>query len=145
MAGRDGQRGRVYAWEDRVVGPRDPTTLPFAAAQGLVNAIWAEMGLRFPPAVERMPAQATTRLADASRLAIRLPAQTPSWCVLHELAHAMTTTHDGVSDGHGPVFMGMYVRLLVRYLRMDEAGLLASLREAGIAVDSSARPVFLDA
>ena len=145
MAGRDGQRARVYAWEDRVVGPRDPTTLPFAAAQGLVNAIWAEMGLRFPPAVERMPAQATTRLADASRLAIRLPAQTPSWCVLHELAHAMTTTHDGVSDGHGPVFMGMYVRLLVRYLRMDEAGLLASLREAGIAVDSSARPVFLDA
>jgi hypothetical protein len=144
MATRDGQRARVYAWEDRVVGPRDPTTLPFAAAQGLVNAIWAEMGLRFPPAVERMPPQATTRLADASRLVIRLPGQTPSWCVLHELAHAMTTTHDGVSDGHGPVFVGMYVRLLVRYLRLDEAGLLASLAEAGIAVDSEARPVFLD-
>ncbi|HEY2133853.1 MAG TPA: hypothetical protein VGH36_12915 [Acetobacteraceae bacterium] len=145
MAGRDGQRARVYAWEDRVVGPRDPTTLPFAAAQGLVDAIWAEMGLRFPPAVERMPAQATTRLADASRLVIRLPAQTPSWCVLHELAHAMTTTHDGVSDGHGATFMGMYVRLLVRYLRLDEAGLLASLGDGGIAVDSKARPVFLDA
>src|ERR1700738_1145919 len=145
MAARDHQRARVYAWEDRVVAPLDPTTLPFAAAQGLVNAIWAEMGLHFPPAVERMPAQATTRLADASRLAIRLPAHTPSWCVLHELAHAMTTTHDGVSDGHGAVFMGMYVRLLVRYMRLDGEWLRTSLDAAGIAVDSDARPVFVDA
>ena len=101
-------------------------------------------GCAFPRRWNGCRAQATTRLADASRLVIRLPGQTPSWCVLHELAHAMTTTHDGVSDGHGPVFMGMYVRLLVRYLRLDEAGLLASLAEAGIAVDSEARPVFLD-
>jgi hypothetical protein len=145
MAARDHQRARVYAWEDRVVALRDPTTLPFAAAQGLVNAIWAEMGLHFPPAVEPMPAQATTRLADASRLTIRLPAHTPSWCILHELAHAMTSTHDGVSDGHGAVFMGVYVRLLVRYMRLDAAWLHTSLDAAGIAVDSDARPVFLDA
>jgi hypothetical protein len=145
MAARDHQRARVYAWEDRVVAPLDPTTLPFAAGRGLVNAIWVEMGLHFPPAVERMPAQATTRLADASRITIRLPAHTPSWCILHELAHAMTTTHDGVSDGHGAVFMGMYVRLLVRYMRLDGAWLRTSLDAAGIAVDSNARPVFLDA
>jgi len=34
------------------------------------------------------------------------------WCLLHELAHAMTSHVDGRSDGHGPLFMGVYVNLL---------------------------------
>lgn len=143
--GRDGQRGRVYAWEDRVVAPRDPSQVPFAAAQGMVDAIWSEMGLRYPPRVERLPAQARCRLADANRLTLRLPALTPSWCLLHEIAHAMTTTHDGRSDGHGAAFMGIYVQLLARYLRLDAAVLLRDLAAEGIAVRPHARPVFLDA
>jgi hypothetical protein len=144
-ARRDGQRARVYAWEDRVVAPRDPSRVAFAAAQGMVNAIWSELGLRFPPEVVPMPPRATTRLADASRLRLRLPPHTPSWCLLHEIAHAMSTTHDDVTDGHGAVFMGLYVQLLVRYLRLDRADLLDSLAASGIAVDSAARPVFIDA
>jgi hypothetical protein len=40
--------------------------------------------------------------------------------------------------------MGLYVRLLVRYLRLDEMCLLASLRDAGIRIARDARPVFLD-
>ncbi len=142
---RDRQRARVYAWEDRVIAPRDTTTLPFAAAQGLVNAIWSEMGLRFPPAVAPLPPQATTRVADATRLTLRLPPHTPSWCLLHELAHAMTSTHDGHSDGHGPAFMGLYVQLLVRYMRLDETWLMTSLAQANITANPTARPVFLDA
>jgi hypothetical protein len=31
-----------------------------------------------------------------------------SWCLLHEIAHAMSSTYDGLSDGHGPVFVGLY-------------------------------------
>jgi hypothetical protein len=111
----------------------------------MVDAIWADMGLRFPPSVERLPAHATATIGAANRLSLRLHETTPSWCLLHELAHAMSTTHDGASDGHGPVFMGIYVRLLVRYLRLDETFLVRSLRAAGIAVDPAARPVFLDA
>lgn len=141
----DRQRGLVYAWEDRVIAPRDPTLIAYAAAQAMVDAIWADMGLRYPPAVERLPAQATATLARADRLALRLPAETPSWCLLHELAHAMSARHDGASDGHGPIFMGLYARLLVRYLRLDEAWLRRSLAEAGIRADPRARPVFLDA
>lgn len=109
MPVRDCQRGRVYAWENRIIAPRDRSLVRFAAAHGMVDAIWAEQGLRFPPKVERLPRQARTTLADASRLCIRLPEHVPSWCILHELAHAMTTTHDDVSDGHGPLFMGVYV------------------------------------
>jgi hypothetical protein len=144
MASRDAQRAKVYAWEDREIAPRDRSMLPFSAAQGLVNAIWSELGLRYPPEVKPMPRQARTRLADANRLTLRLPEQTPSWCVLHELAHALTSSMDGKSDGHGPMFVGIYVQLLHRYMRLDEAWLLQSLAAAGIAVRAEARPMFVD-
>ena len=126
-----------------MVAPRDPT-VAFSAAQAMVDAIWAEMELRFPPAVERLSRHATATVASANRLSILLSDRTPSWCLLHEIAHAMTTTQDGGSDGHGAVFMGVYVRLLVRYLRFDEAELRGSLERAGIRVVRDARPVFVD-
>jgi hypothetical protein len=110
----------------------------------MVNAIWSDMDLRYPPAVARLSRRATTTVDSATRLSLWLPDRTPAWCLLHEIAHAMSTTVDGRSDGHGPVFMGLYVRMLVRYLRVDEPFLLASLRDAGIGIARDARPVFLD-
>ena len=127
-----------------MVAPRDRSFIPFAAAQGMVDAIWSEMGLRYPPAVEPLPRHATATLASADRLTLLLPDRTPSWCLLHEIAHAMSTSVDGRSDGHGAIFMGLYVGLLVRYLRLDTAELLRSLRASGIAVAADARPVFVD-
>ena len=144
MSGRDGQRARLYAWEDTVVAPRDPSLLAFAQAQRMVDAIWSEMGLRYPPKVEPLPTQATVLQADATRLTLRLPKQVPSWILLHELAHAMTSTHDGGSDGHGPLFVGLYVDLLVRYLRLDRTVLRKSLEKAAITINPAARPIFLN-
>ena len=72
------------------------------------------------------------------------PPELASWVLLHELAHAMTSTEDGGNDGHGARFVGLYLRLLVRHARMSEAELTRSLRDAGIAFDPDARPVFLD-
>lgn len=141
---RDLQRRRVYAWEDRVVAPHGAGTVPFAAAQGMVDAIWSDLGLRHPPRVEPLPAQARRRIADADRLRLRLPAELPAWVLLHELAHALSTTHEGETDGHGPRFLGLYLQLLTRYLRMDEEILLCSLSQAGLRVDMAAQPVFLD-
>ncbi|WP_043838324.1 hypothetical protein [Muricoccus aerilatus] len=145
MSGRDRQRARVYAWEDWVVAPHAPDLIPFSVAQAMVDAIWAEMGLRWPPKVERLPPQAPARQADATRLRLRLPEALPSWILLHELAHAMSSTAEGETDGHGPRFMGLYLQLLERYLRLPTATLLPSLGEARIEVDLAARPVFLDA
>jgi len=110
----------------------------------MVDAIWADMELRYPPAVTRLAPHATTTIASANRLSLWLPEQTPAWCLLHEIAHAMSTSVDGHSDGHGPVFVGLYIRLLVRYLRLDETTLCASLHDAGISVARNAQPVFLD-
>jgi len=140
---RDSQRQRLYAWEDRVVAPHGGAPLPFAVAQGMVDAIWAELGLRYPPRVEPLPVQATRRMADANRLRLRLPAEFPPWVLLHELAHALSSTQDGASDGHGPVFTGLYVQLLERYLRLPADRLAASLAEAGLRVELSAKPVFV--
>ena len=141
---RDRQRARVYAWEDREIAPRNPGTIGYAQAQPMVDAIWAELGLAHPPAVSRIPRQARRLLADASRLSIRLPAAIPSWCLLHEIAHALSSTHDGRTDGHGPIFMGLYLQLLVRYLRLPKAALLHSLAADRIAVDPDAVPSFAD-
>jgi hypothetical protein len=145
VIGRDVQRSKVYAWEERFVAPYDPSTIVLAQAQGMVNAIWGDMGLCFPPKVEPLPRQARSTMADANRLTIRLTDTCPSWWLLHELAHALTTTHDGRSDGHGAKFMGLYVQLLTRYLRLPMDDLLASVQGAGIEIDHGAVPVFLDA
>jgi hypothetical protein len=141
---RDHQRSRVYAWENRVVAPHDPCFVSFAAAQGMVDAIWSDMGLRYPPVVEPLPPQARTTVASANRLSIFLPEQTPSWCLLHEIAHAMTSTIDGQSDGHGASFVGIYLHLIVRYLRGSPDELHQSLQSEGIEFSIDAQPTFID-
>jgi hypothetical protein len=111
----------------------------------MVDAIWADMGLRFPPKVGPLPRQARSTVADANRLTIRLADTSPSWWLLHELAHAMTSTHDGRSDGHGPKFVGIYAQLLMRYLRVPADALITSLHAAGIDMDMQPKPAFVDA
>jgi hypothetical protein len=110
----------------------------------MVDAIWTETGLKYPPAVEPLPSQSSATLASATRLSVFLPAKIPSWCLLHEIAHAMTSDIDGSSDGHGPIFMGVYLKLISRYLRLDPDRLLESAAGEGIAVTSDARPTFID-
>jgi hypothetical protein len=110
----------------------------------MVDAIWSDMDLRYPPAVTSLSRQATATVARADRLTISLGDHTPSWCLLHELAHAMTSHADGRSDGHGPIFVGIYVRLIERYLRLDPQMLIDSLQAAGIEIARDARPVFVD-
>jgi hypothetical protein len=126
------------------VAPCDPTILLFSSARAVVDAIWSDMGLRYPPAIVPLSRRATATMACANRLSIWLADRTPSWCVLHELAHAMTSDADGRSDGHGPIFMGVYVRLIERYLRLDTRTLIDSLQDAGIEVTRDARPIFVD-
>jgi hypothetical protein len=126
------------------VAPCDPTILSFAEAQAVVDAIWSDMGLRYPPAVAPLSRQARSTIARADRLSILLADRTPSWCILHELAHAMTSHPDGRCDGHGALFVGIYFQLIVRYLRLDPQMLINSLRDAKIEALRDARPVFVD-
>ncbi len=126
------------------MAPHDRSSVPFARMQALVDHVWAGEGLRFPPRMRPLPRQARRTVARATRTAIEAPAELPSWVLLHEIAHALTSTAEDESDGHGPRFTGMYLRLLDRYARMNRAALEASLRAAGIAWDPDPRPAFLD-
>lgn len=136
---RDHQRGKAYAWESREVAPHDRTTIDWANAQGMVNAIWAELGLRYPPRIAPLPPQAKTLIGRADRLTVELAPRVPSWCLLHELAHSLTSSVEGESDGHGARFMATYIFLLGRYLRLDEPGLRRSAALAGLRVAADGR------
>jgi hypothetical protein len=142
MSRDDRAARRLYAWEDAVVAPRDRSLVPFAQLQALVDHVWAGEGLRWPPRVRPLSGRARGTVARATRLAVEAPAALPSWILLHELAHALTSTAEGETDGHGPDFVGTYVRLLVRYARLPEALLTDTLTEAGISWNPSARPAF---
>jgi hypothetical protein len=143
MKSRDRQRARVYAWEEQAVAPHGRDLIPFSAAQAMVDSIWTDLGLCWPPKVERLPRQARTLRADASRLIIRMPDALPSYLLLHEIAHALTSTAEDGTDGHGPAFMGLYLQLIMRYLRLPEEELICSLNDAGIRYDRSAKPAFV--
>ncbi|MGG5889046.1 hypothetical protein ACLF3G_18065 [Falsiroseomonas sp. HC035] len=137
----DARARRVYAWEDRVVAPLDRSEVPFAQMQSLVDHVWASEGLRWPPRVRHRRATRAT-IATGSRLAIEAPDTLPSWVLLHEMAHALTDPGDGTPHaGHGPDFLGLYVKLLVRHARLDQAMLAESLKAAGLSWNPQARPV----
>ncbi len=139
----DPQKQRLYAWEDREVAPRDQSRVAYAQLQALVDHVWAAEGLRWPPQVRPLPKQARRTVARATRLAIEAPAELPSWVLLHELAHAMSSTAEERSDGHGPIFVGLYLKLLVDHARLPREALEASLRAARLDWAPAARPVFL--
>jgi hypothetical protein len=133
MSRHDRAAIQLYAWEDAVVAPRDRSLVPFARLQALVDHVWAAEGRRWPPRIRPLPKQARRIVARASRTAIEAPAELPSWVLLHEIAHALTAEVDGTHAGHGPAFVGAYLRLLENHARMDRALLEATLTEAGIA------------
>jgi hypothetical protein len=56
----------------------------------------------------------------------------------------LTSAVDGQSDGHGPKFTGLYVKMLARYLRLPVDASLMSLNAAEIEVDIRAQPIFID-
>src|SRR5919205_91540 len=86
---KDPQRSRVYAWEEAIVAPRDPSAVPYAQAQMLVDGVWLAEQLLYPPRVAPLPRQARRTWATGSRTTIRLPQDRPppTYVILHQVAH----------------------------------------------------------
>jgi hypothetical protein len=143
---RDLQKSKVYAWENEIVRPRDPSQIPFTRAPALVMGVWLAAGLLYPPPVEALNPRNKKAWATGSRLAIRLRADkpTPTWVILHEIAHAMTSTHDGDGDRHGPDFVGVYMQLLERHLCIPIPLLMFTAHKAGVKFNIAAKPRFID-
>ena len=139
---RDRQKSKVYAWEDKYIAPFDKSNVPFDNIDGIVKYIWEQEGLKYPPEVKKIDVRKHA-LGTGCRTAVRFQENTPTWLILHELAHAMTSTVYNESNRHGALFLGIYIQLASRYLKLDFTALVDSAIACGLRVDAEARPVFL--
>lgn len=128
----DPQKNKVYDWENREIAPYDKSDIPFEQIQSIVNYVWQSENLRYPPKVKKIPKNVKTKVADATRLELRFGETTPTWVVLHELAHSMTAMCDGVSNLHNEYFLGMYMQLVDRYLHIPLVSLMYSAHRDGL-------------
>lgn len=122
---RDFQRSKLYKWERAVVAPRTNKIVKFDDAQTFIDGVWMSLGLIGAPRVELMSLRNKKADAAADRVNIYLKGDTPAWIVIHEIAHSLNRQktrgswiYDGAEDcdGHGPKFVGEYIRLLDRVL-----------------------------
>jgi hypothetical protein len=143
---RDYQKTRVYRWEDRIVGPRDTKLITIEVAKIVVNYVWEQAGLKYPPKVELLPAQTTTKAGCATRAKIQLLSSIRTWIVLHEVAHSMNSSNtddNSFGDRHGPNYVGLYMKLLAEHNIVPLPLLMFTAKEAGIDFNLEAKPLFL--
>lgn len=132
---RDFQKSKVYAWERKVVGSWDTSPyMSVAEIEDLVSFVWAGEGFNHPPKV--VEPRDNKRCATGGRLEVQFPAgMRKRWVVLHELSHSISRIGgEEICDGHGPKFVKIYTKLLVKYLYMDQLILNYTLNEAEIKV-----------
>ena len=141
---RDRQRSRVYNWEATVVYQYSGDTIAFHNISNMVNYVWENEGLLYPPRVTQFQPNVKSKGADATRQELRFHGQSNGRQVLHELAHAMTDDVEYYVEGHGPEFVGMVMHLYSKYLGIDLLMLEHTATQMGVLFNRGQRPVFLD-
>lgn len=139
----DYQKTRCYRWENTAMAPLGQALVALENAQAFVDHIWKGEGLEYPPRVVLMN-HSTVVGATGSRTTIQIPPVVKTWILIHEIAHSMSSTFDGASCGHGPTWVGLYIKLACKYMGGDMLALMTSARLAKVDFDISARPVFID-
>ena len=135
----DLQKSKVYSWETENIAPYDTNTVPFCQIESIVKYIWHSEGLSNPPLVEKI-SKNCKKAGDATRTIVRFRETTYTWIILHELAHAMASLVTGETNCHGALFMGLYIKMVKRYLNLD---VLESAIEKGLRVKEDAIPCFI--
>lgn len=139
---RDLQQGKVYKWEMKAIAPHDYTKVDFNAIEAIVKYVWDNEGLKYPPIVKLMAKQ---KLAGGTgnRNIVQFPESTYTWIILHELSHAMTCNVNGESNQHGALFLGIYMQLASRYLKIPMNILTESADKDGLRFNLEAKPAFV--
>lgn len=133
---RDYQRAKVYRWEDTVLQWRkSPKEMPFQEVHVLVRQCWTLYGLDGVP-IPRIVRGRNSAAARGGARRISLP----DWSrcreiVLHETSHAICDRLFERTPGHGPLFTGVYIRLLATLTDRCAASLVASAKVAGVHVN----------
>ena len=141
---RDYQKSRVYTWEDNIVAPKDQSLVPFNQIESVVNYIWQNEGLKYPPKVKKLPKQTKRKLATGTRLEVCFQDQSIStWVIIHELAHSLTSDIEGHSEAHGPKYVGMYIYLLSKYLHIPSTLLMYTAKKYNVKFEYNVQPMFV--
>lgn len=138
----------VYKWEADTVRSWDKSRLGHAVAHSVVQHVWRDMGLIFPPKVTFDPKIPDGGYGTRTELTFKGP---PSHVVLfHEMAHAMDTTveeeagyQDWGGSSHNDNWLGLYVDLMDRYMggeKFNKITSLATLGARGITFAMSPKP-----
>jgi hypothetical protein len=142
----DYQRSAVYSWEQEYIAPKDKSSVDISIAPNIVKYIWEGEHLLYPPKV-RLLATQSKKGGQANRSSIWLPPKSPTWVIIHEVAHSMNDSNDITdsleNDSHGPNYVGIYIKLLSKYLNISLPLMMYTLKRADIDFNLSARPLFL--
>jgi hypothetical protein len=140
---RDFQQYRVYDWQFKHVPAGE--WIPFERAQEHVNHIWSAMSLSYPPMVSMMAANVTKWAGKANRGGIYLPAKgCNTRTLLHELAHSMTMDIDGLGHQHNEYFVGMFIVLIERFLKVPGPMLHYTAKLEGVNAKMGVQPSITD-
>lgn len=148
MAVRLGKRDRaIYQWEQEVVHPWDTARLTESSARAVIDYVWRDMGLIYPPLFRVDP---KVRGGYASRTEVVVGPNISHSLLFHEMAHSMdvsveTSTQEYSSrpegeslDGscHDDNWLGLYVNMLDRYLgpRLNKLWLMKTLHDRGLTM-----------
>jgi hypothetical protein len=143
---RDYQQSAVYRWEDMVIARLDRSQVKFKDIQPLVNYVWQQEGLLYPPKVVPFHKNMKRLAGTGSRTQLQFPAAetTPTWIILHEIAHSMTSNFEGLSHMHNENYVGVYMKLVAMYLRADLMMLEHTAIQMGVKYNLNAKPSFID-
>lgn len=139
---RDYQQTALYNWERSLP---DGGWIDISNAQAIVNYIWEKEGLHYPPTVQPIAPQTTKWAGQGGRLEIQLQPRVTMKTIIHEISHSMTGDIESQKTMlHGPWFVGVYVKLLEKYLNVPMPLMLYTLNEHNVDFDINAHPIFLD-
>lgn len=138
---RDFQKSKVYSWENKYVGIEyGGDRVEFDNIQSIIDYVWREMGLEYPP-IAVLFSKNAKKQGTANRTSIRFREYSTTWIILHEVAHSMTSDLDG-SYRHGPQFVGVYMKLLEKFMNISPTYLWWSATESGVTFDKFAKPIY---
>lgn len=144
---RDSQKSRVYKWEDENVSQFDKKIIHIETVPYVIDYVWANEGLLYPPKVVYMRSNNTSAWAKADRYNVHVHPENsiPTWVLLHELSHSLTFNYDSSTDAaHGADFLGMYMRLLNKYVNIEFPYLFYTASKYKLKYNIHARPFFVD-
>ena len=136
---KDFQVEKVYAWERKLIPVYDKSLLTFDMIEPIINHVWQAEGLLHPPRLKETP---STKHCFGNRTGIWVnPKVIVSTCnILHELSHSMTSNMDEYSDHHREQFVGVYMKLLAKYIGIPLEILTFTAGQEDLKFDIMATP-----